>query len=98
MYLRAEPKPKIKAVASRRKGRKRVIVESDVSDEEGPSNKRPKLEATEDLAKATPTLQQPSLITGATMKPYQLEGLHWMASLHTNGISGILGVYLSLHV
>jgi ATP-dependent DNA helicase len=37
--------------------------------------------------------QQPSLITGATLKPYQLEGLQWMVSLDQNGISGILGMY-----
>ena len=34
---------------------------------------------------------QPSLITGAKLKPYQLEGLQWMVSLDQNGISGILG-------
>ena len=36
--------------------------------------------------------QQPALITGAKLKPYQLEGLQWMVSLDQNGISGILGV------
>ena len=35
--------------------------------------------------------QQPALITGATLKDYQLEGVAWMAGLHQNGISGILG-------
>ena len=35
--------------------------------------------------------QQPSLVTGAKLKPYQLEGLQWMVSLDQNGISGILG-------
>jgi ATP-dependent DNA helicase len=39
----------------------------------------------------TPVFQQPSLITGAKLKPYQLEGLQWMVSLDQNGISGILG-------
>ena len=34
---------------------------------------------------------QPSLITGAKLKSYQLEGLQWMVSLDQNGISGILG-------
>lgn len=37
-----------------------------------------------------PPIEQPSLITGAKLKPYQLEGLAWMASLYENGISGIL--------
>ena len=38
-----------------------------------------------------PIFQQPSLVTGAKLKPYQLEGLQWMVSLDQNGISGILG-------
>jgi ATP-dependent DNA helicase len=38
-----------------------------------------------------PIFQQPALITGATLKTYQLEGLQWMVSLDQNGISGILG-------
>jgi ATP-dependent DNA helicase len=38
-----------------------------------------------------PAFQQPSLVTGAKLKPYQLEGLQWMVSLDQNGMSGILG-------
>jgi ATP-dependent DNA helicase len=38
-----------------------------------------------------PVFQQPSLVTGAKLKPYQLEGLQWMVSLDQNGMSGILG-------
>lgn len=38
--------------------------------------------------------QQPALITGARLKPYQLEGLQWMVSLDQNGISGILGTHI----
>lgn len=75
----------------RRKGRKRAIVESEEEEEEEESlvSKRRKIsETSED---ASQVIRQPSLITGATLKPYQLEGLQWMASLHTNGISGILG-------
>ena len=40
---------------------------------------------------ARSTFEQPALITGATLKDYQLEGVAWMAGLHQNGISGILG-------
>lgn len=40
--------------------------------------------------------QQPSLITGAKMKDYQLEGLQWMVALHQNGISGILADEMGL--
>jgi len=36
-----------------------------------------------------PIFQQPEPITGAKLKPYQLEGLQWMVSLDQNGILGI---------
>ena len=35
--------------------------------------------------------RQPKLVTGGTMRSYQLEGLEWMLSLYENGINGILG-------
>ena len=38
-----------------------------------------------------PAFVQPALVTGATLKDYQLEGVAWMVSLWENGISGILG-------
>lgn len=37
------------------------------------------------------SFQQSFLITGGTLKGYQLEGVAWMATLWENGISGILG-------
>lgn len=37
------------------------------------------------------SFQQSSLISGGTLKGYQLEGVAWMATLWENGISGILG-------
>ena len=43
-----------------------------------------------------PAFEQPILVTGATLKDYQLEGVAWMAGLHHNGISGILGEYRTL--
>jgi len=47
-------------------------------------------------AEVQPIFQQPALITGATLKSYQLEGLQWMVSLDQNGISGILGTHMYL--
>ncbi|KAF8992608.1 SNF2 family N-terminal domain-containing protein [Cyathus striatus] len=43
-----------------------------------------------------PMFDQPELITGAKLKPYQLEGLQWMVSLDQNGISGILADEMGL--
>lgn len=40
--------------------------------------------------------EQPKLISGATMKGYQLEGLEWLASLYQNGLNGILADEMGL--
>lgn len=40
--------------------------------------------------------KQPALVTGAQLKGYQLEGMQWMVSLHSNGISGILADEMGL--
>ncbi|KAG8954556.1 hypothetical protein FRC03_011430 [Tulasnella sp. 419] len=48
-----------------------------------------------------PVMAQPALITGATLRDYQLIGVHWLASLYENGLNGILademGKLLSFH-
>ncbi|KAF8879586.1 SNF2 family N-terminal domain-containing protein [Infundibulicybe gibba] len=50
----------------------------------------------DDEVEEPPIFQQPSLITGAKLKNYQLEGLQWMVSLDQNGISGILADEMGL--
>lgn len=40
--------------------------------------------------------RQPKLVTGGTMRSYQLEGLEWMLSLYQNGINGILADEMGL--
>jgi ATP-dependent DNA helicase len=40
--------------------------------------------------------KQPKLVTGGTMRKYQLEGLEWLASLHQNGLNGILADEMGL--
>ena len=40
--------------------------------------------------------RQPKLVTGGTMRSYQLEGLEWMVSLYNNGINGILADEMGL--
>jgi ATP-dependent DNA helicase len=39
---------------------------------------------------------QPSLVTGGTMRKYQLEGLEWLKSLYENGLNGILADEMGL--
>lgn len=81
-------------------GRKRSRIESDDElEDEGVSPKRKKGDNGEvqpqlNEEEAAPVFQQPSLVTGARLKKYQLEGLQWMVSLDQNGISGILGASL----
>ncbi|KAL1528051.1 hypothetical protein AB1Y20_009417 [Prymnesium parvum] len=43
-----------------------------------------------------PALPQPSLVTGGTMRPYQLVGVHWLVGLYENGLNGILGDEMGL--
>jgi SWI/SNF-related matrix-associated actin-dependent regulator of chromatin subfamily A member 5 len=40
--------------------------------------------------------KQPSILTGTTLRYYQLEGLNWMIKLFNNGISGILADEMGL--
>lgn len=40
--------------------------------------------------------QQPKLVTGGTMRKYQLEGLEWLKSLYENGLNGILADEMGL--
>ena len=55
------------------------------------------LEMSQDEAQTTgessrlPVFKQSVLVTGATLKDYQLEGVAWMVGLYSQGISGILG-------
>ncbi|SJX64363.1 related to proliferation associated SNF2-like protein [Sporisorium reilianum f. sp. reilianum] len=39
---------------------------------------------------------QPKLVTGATMREYQLDGLEWLISLYENGLNGILADEMGL--
>ncbi|KAI0033219.1 SNF2 family N-terminal domain-containing protein, partial [Vararia minispora EC-137] len=68
-----------------RAGAKRARADS--IDEE-PQAKRVKSDAT--------AFEQPALLTGATLKDYQLEGVQWMVGLWENGVSGILADEMGL--
>ncbi|KIK69911.1 hypothetical protein GYMLUDRAFT_34310 [Collybiopsis luxurians FD-317 M1] len=95
----SKSKSKKKGAATRKRGRKRTIVESEEEeeDEEALASKRRKIpESTGDAIETTPVLKQPSLVTGAKLKSYQLEGVQWMASMHNSGFSGILADEMGL--
>ncbi|KAG0055639.1 hypothetical protein BGZ83_007939 [Gryganskiella cystojenkinii] len=40
--------------------------------------------------------QQPTILTGGTLKEYQMKGLQWMASLYNNRLNGILADEMGL--
>ena len=87
-----KPKQRARQSGPRASGRgKRTRVESDderdAEDDGEEPPKRVKVLAND----AKPAFLQPALVTGATLKDYQLEGVAWMVSLWENGISGILG-------
>lgn len=65
---------------------KRIKLEKETSEDGSASHQ---IDKKEEEAHA---FQQPALITGATLKEYQLEGVAWMAGLYQSGISGILGM------
>jgi ATP-dependent DNA helicase len=72
--------------------RRRTVEDSD--DEESLPLQSASNEAGE--AQDEPAFPQPALVSGATLKDYQLEGLQWMVGLHEQGISGILGAFLDV--
>jgi len=92
---KAKPKQRARHSGRRASGRgKRTRVDSDDneggSENEGDEQEPPKRVKVL-VADAKPAFVQPALVTGATLKDYQLEGVAWMVSLWENGISGILG-------
>jgi ATP-dependent DNA helicase len=70
---------------------KRVRLDSDDEDQSEGDGDEPQKRARVLPQDAKPAFVQPALLTGATLKDYQLEGVAWMVSLWENGISGILG-------
>ena len=93
----ANLKPKRKSLGTRSRKRGRVVSDSEEEREakrakaaDGGEGEGDEEKEGEGQGRKT-AFQQPALITGATLKDYQLEGVAWMAGLHGNGISGILG-------
>ena len=86
--LRAEHKEQ---KTGKKRGRPSTKVSGKGKRKKGSNGKVIAVEEETDEEHEPPVFQQPSLVTGAKLKPYQLEGLQWMVSLDQNGISGILG-------
>ncbi|KAL1683249.1 SNF2 family N-terminal domain-containing protein [Schizophyllum commune] len=94
-------KAKRKPAAKKGRGKRTKAEASEDEENEAPVKKRKTGEgdAEEDekpVFSARAPIAQPKLITGATMKDYQLEGLRWMVGLDSNGVSGILADEMGL--
>lgn len=92
MQAAAPSKPESSRRRLPRRGKKRSRVEE--SDEEEAPPVKPQIQeppVVEGENGQRPKFPQPALVTGATLKDYQLEGVEWMVSLDKNGVSGILG-------
>jgi len=87
--LRAEHKEQHKTGKKRRRSNPKASGTG--KRKKGPNGEIVAVEEDTDDEHEPHVFQQPSLVTGAKLKPYQLEGLQWMVSLDQNGISGILG-------
>lgn len=70
-----------------RAGTKRTRAEDEDEDDATETNREAKRAKNDDSG----AFKQPELLSGATLKDYQLEGVQWMIGLYEAGVSGILG-------
>jgi ATP-dependent DNA helicase len=90
----AEPSVSVSVPAKR----KRSTAKEAVKEEEGEPVEEEKVPKVDDEAEAKKPYhgEQPALVTGATLKSYQLAGVQWMVSLYENGLNGILADEMGL--
>jgi ATP-dependent DNA helicase len=84
--------------AVKRRGEDEKYMISDYIDQkevQKPDEKpEPKVQQAND--KVTTRFKQPALITGATLRDYQLYGVEWLVGLYENGLNGILADEMGL--
>jgi ATP-dependent DNA helicase len=92
---REEPDSSEEEDAPKGKGKRRKSTRGTATK----GRKRAKKDTIPDAAAAVAAkggMRQPREITGATLRPYQLEGVAWMSSLFQHGASGILADEMGL--
>jgi len=102
--LNAKDKPEAKKVQldtllAKAEQYSQFIVNSQVEETTSPSKKKQKVsleEAAARMKKKKDLVVQPKQMVGGTLKPYQVEGLRWLATLFENGLSGILADEMGL--
>lgn len=80
-------------MSDRSEGKDEIITESAKND--GGNTKSEAVVFDAHAVKETVT-QQPDMLTGGTLKPYQLTGLEWLVSLYNNRLNGILADEMGL--
>lgn len=55
-----------------------------------------KLQKVEEEKKEIVKHEQPVLVTGGTLRNYQLDGVNWLCNLYENGLNGILADEMGL--
>lgn len=76
----------------KKKTRERELVKPKQESSEKTRETRKALES----AQTAHNQAQPSLVSGCTMKDYQLDGLEWLVTLYENGLNGILADEMGL--
>jgi ATP-dependent DNA helicase len=83
--------------SSRTKAKKEEILsDEDMQSGDDPAAEVPKAQAEDDTKQQQDKSRQPALVTGATMKSYQVAGMEWLISLYENGLNGILADEMGL--
>lgn len=76
--------------------KKRTQTDAPNGEERNPKRVKTDGDAKEEAeSSAEQPFEQSVMVSGTTLKDYQLEGVAWMAGLHRAGMSGILGAYPS---
>jgi SNF2 family DNA or RNA helicase len=96
---KAKVEDEVSCILDKEKGadlQKPVVKEEKTNGEEKPEPKEEEGKEDEGDDSGEYTFAQPTLITGAKLRDYQLAGVQWMISLYENGLNGILADEMGL--
>ncbi|CAO1627411.1 unnamed protein product [Sympodiomycopsis kandeliae] len=89
-------RPKRANAAKRKKEEDDFQVSNYISKEDLKSNGKSASPSGSSTPRSAGHSRQPALVTGAELRPYQLEGFEWLVSLYENGLNGILADEMGL--
>lgn len=74
----------------------KIEVEEAEEEEENARKKRKKPQQQQQQQQDSESFKQPKLLTGGSLRSYQVEGVKWLISLYENGLNGILADEMGL--